>query len=88
MGSICKGGTGRETVICNRIAVKETNLNNLANHHFQIKIEVKDVDIEGIFMKMYNEDFCENKLVAPDQSIKQDVSEINERINRNGFWLS
>ena len=39
-------------------------------------------------MKMYNKDFCENKLVAPDQSIKQDISELNEQNNRNGFWLS
>ena len=56
---------------CNRIAVKEMNLSNLANHHFQIKTEVKNFGLEDIFKKMYNQDFCEDKLVTLDQSIKQ-----------------
>ena len=36
---------------CNRIIVKEIHSNNLANHHFQIKMEVKDVDIEELHTK-------------------------------------
>ena len=61
---------------CNRIAVKEINSSNLANHHFQIKTEVKDVGIEEMFKKMYNQDFCEDKLVTLGQSVKQSCDSI------------
>ena len=42
---IGQGNSGKETTTCNRIAVNEINSSNLANHHFQIKTEVKDVGI-------------------------------------------
>ena len=45
--------TGKETVTCNRIVVKEINSSNLANHHFQIKTEIKDFGVEEMFKKMY-----------------------------------
>ena len=34
-------------------------------------MDVKDIDIEEMFKKMYNLDFCEDRLVTLDQSIKQ-----------------
>ena len=70
VGPIGQGVSGKETITCNRLAVKEIN-SNLENHHFQIKTEVKDVGIEELFNKMYKQDFCEDKLVTLDQSIKQ-----------------
>ena len=95
-GPIGQGNSGKETMTCNRIAVKEINSSNLPNHHFQIKTEVKDVGIEEMFKKMYNQDFCEDKLVTLDQSIdeaaiqlflgRQEISELNEHNNKNGFW--
>ena len=71
MRPIGQGNSGKETMTCNRIAVKEINSSNLANHHFQIKSDVKDVGIEEMFKKMCNQDFCEDKLVTLDQSSKR-----------------
>ena len=71
VGPIAQGNKGKETMTCNRIAVKEINSSNLANHHFQIKTEVKDVSIEEMFKKIYNQDFCEDKLATLGQSVKQ-----------------
>ena len=70
-GPIGQGVSGKETMTCNRLAVKEINSSNLENHHFQIKTDVKDFGIEEMLKKMYNQDFCEDKLVTLDQSIKQ-----------------
>ena len=76
VGPIAQGNSGKETMTCNRIAVKDINSSNLANHHFQIKTEVKDVGIEEMFKKMYNQDFCEDKLVTLGQSVKQSCDSI------------
>ena len=76
VGSIGQGNSGKETMKCNRIAVKEINSSNLSNHHFQIKTEVKDAGIEEMFKKMYNQDFREDKLVTLDQSVKQSCDSI------------
>ena len=76
MGPIAQGNNGKETMTCKRIAIKEINSSNLANHHFQIKAEVKDVGIEEMFKKMYNQDFCEDKLVTLGQSVKQSCDSI------------
>ena len=70
VGPIGQGNSGKETMKFNRIAVKEINSSNLANHHFQIKTEIKDVSIEEMFKKMYNQHFCENRLVTLDQGVK------------------
>lgn len=56
--------SGNEMMTCNRIAVKEIHSNNLANHHIETKTEVKDVGTDKMFRKMYNQDFCEDKLVT------------------------
>ena len=61
----------KEKTTCNRIGVKEINSINLVNHHFQVKTQRKDIGIEELFQKMYNQDFCQDKLVTLDQSIKQ-----------------
>ena len=37
VGPIGQGKSGKETMTCNRIAVKEINSSNLANHHFRSK---------------------------------------------------
>ena len=76
VGPITLGNSGKETMTCNRIAVKEIISSNVANRHFQIKTEVKDVGIEEIFKKMYNQDFCEDKLVTLGQSVKQSCDSI------------
>ena len=68
--------SGKETMACNRITVREINSSNLANHHFQTKTEVKDFGIEEMFKKMYNQDYCEDKLVTLDQSVKQSCDSI------------
>ena len=56
---------------CNRIIVKEIHSNNLANHHFQIKMEVKDVGIEELHKKMYNLGFCDDNLLTLNQVLNQ-----------------
>ena len=76
VGPIAQGNSGKETMTCNRIAVKEINSSNLANYHFQIKKEVKDVGIEEMFKKMYIQDFCEDKLLSLGQSVKQSCDSI------------
>ena len=76
VGPIAQGNSGKETITCNRIVVKDINSSNLANHHFQIKTEVKDVGIEEMFKKMYNQDFCEDKLVTLGQSVKQSCDSV------------
>ena len=60
----------------NKIAVQEIHSGNLANHHFQIKTKVKDVGIEDMFKKIYNQDFCEDKFVTLNQNIKQSSDSI------------
>ena len=74
---------GKETMICKWIAVKEINSNYLPNHHFQTKMEVKNFGIEQMFKKVYNQDFCEDKLVTPNQSIKQNCDLIISWEGRN-----
>ena len=76
VGPVGERNSGKETMTCNRITVREINSSTLANHHFQIKKEVKDFGIEEIFKKMYNQDFCEDKLVTLDQSVKQSCDSI------------
>ena len=46
-------------------------------------MEVKHVDIDEKFRKMYNQDFCEDKLVTSDQSIKQNCDLI---IFSSEYW--
>ena len=41
------GGMQIKSRVCNR----EIYSNNLVNHHFQMRTEVKDVDIEEMFQK-------------------------------------
>ena len=41
VGPICQSKSGKEMMTCNRIIVKEIHSKNLANHHFQIKMELK-----------------------------------------------
>ena len=76
VGPIAQGNSGKETMTCNRIAVKEISSSNLANHHFQIKTEVQDIGIEEMFKKIYIQDFCEDKLAALGQSVKQSCDSI------------
>ena len=73
---IAQGKSGKETITCNRIAVKEISSSNLPNHNFQIKTDVKDVGMEEMFKKKYNQDFCEDKLVTFGQSVKQSCDSI------------
>ena len=71
VGPMGQRNSGKEIMTCDRMAVKEIHSNNLANHHFQIKMELENVGREEMFRKMFHQDFCEDKLVIPDQSIKQ-----------------
>ena len=44
---------------CNKIAIKEVISDNVASHHFEIQNKIKDVGIEDMSKRMYNQEFNE-----------------------------
>ena len=43
VGLIRQRNNGKETMACNRIAVKEIHSSDLANHHFQMTTTIQDI---------------------------------------------
>ena len=72
----CIGGpTGQEndnrSLKCSKIAVKEVFSDNVLNHHFEFENEIKDVGIEHIFKKIYNQELNEGFFTpSRDKEIK------------------
>ena len=57
----------------NKIAVKEVISNNVTSHHFEIQNKIKDVDIEDMFKRMYNQEFNEG-ISPPSRSQGDEIS--------------
>ena len=61
---------------CNRVAVKYLASSKLGSHHFTVEDSVKDINLEGMFQRMYKQDFSESEIMVSD-SILKNVSEIS-----------
>ena len=52
-------GTKNSSVSCNKIAVRQTETNQVGEHFFQSKREVKENDLTDMLQKIYNHEFTE-----------------------------
>ena len=55
-------GTKNSSVLCNKIAVRQADTNQVGKHFFQSKKKVKENDVTEMLQKMYKPDFTESQL--------------------------
>ena len=69
---------GKKTSIsCNRIVVQDVTSGKIASHHFEITIEVKDVNTKQMLQRMYNQEFNESKVAFMEEIEKTDIEKIS-----------
>ena len=54
-------GTKNSLVLCNKIAVKQADTNQVGEHFFQLKKEVEENDVRDMLQKIYNHEFIESQ---------------------------
>ena len=54
-------GTKNGSVSCNKIAIRQADMNQVGEHFFQSKKELKQNNVTDILQKMYNHEFTESQ---------------------------
>ena len=55
-------GNHKGKISCNRTAVMEASTRTTASHHFEVKNDVKETDIQKMLLNTYHNDFTESTL--------------------------
>ena len=91
-----QNAANKNSLKCNRVAVKDVSTGKLARHHFLIKNTGKDLSIEQMFEQMYYNDFNEkgNQTGKIDGIIEQlskndkrflEILDVDSRVNGNHY---